>query len=175
MKLNDNQMLPLFVRDMKQMRDLLQAEQSELDIMRTAILHMHDQAYVNTADELLWRYEKIYDLSSKGLTLEERRKNVIAKINTQVLGDKKTVIEELKKLTGRIIEFDEFCYDYFIKVGVVQNDLSDAFVRAIRKYLDTVKPAHIGYELSLIRYEEYIAHIGGALIDSTYLAFEEVF
>lgn len=172
MSLLDQQMLPQFIRNMKQMRELLEAEQIELDRMYNVIKEQEKQLCINTADQKLARYEQMFALDPTGLTAIERRRNLIAKLNARITATKQNMIHEIQRLTGHPVEIKEYYDQYMFTVGLIQNDLSDAFVRAVRLYLDEIKPAHLGYDLSLIRYEESLIKEGIGMVLSSIMSWE---
>lgn len=174
MSLLDNQMLPYFVQSMREMQELLNAEQMELERMQQEIRNQEKQLCINSSDEKLYRYEQCFALDSAGLSLNERRKNVIAKLNARITATKQNLLFEIQKMTGNPVEIQEFFDRYLFTVGLVQNNLSDAFVKAVRDYLDIIKPAHLAYDLSLIRYDETSINLGGGVIMSSIMCWEVI-
>lgn len=170
--LQDNQLLPYFIRSMKQMKELLHAEQQELDHMLKIIEEQEKQLCIDTAEEKLHRYEQLFLLKSENLTINERRRNIKAKLNARITARKSDMIYEIQQLTGHPTEIEEYYDQYYFMVGLVQNDLSSAFVAVVRNYLDEIKPAHLGYDLSLIRYEETTQRIGGNMIMSSIMTWD---
>lgn len=166
--------LPLWLQNMQQMNELLQAESKELDRLHNALEEYIRELSLNTANELLSRYEKMFDLKSEGLTQDERRKNLIAKLNARYTATKQSIYNELTAMTGLPVEIEEHPEQYLFLVNIVQSNLSDAFVVAIRSYLDMIKPAHIAYDLTLVRYEQSSINAKYAVLHSSILDFKEV-
>ena len=79
----DTKYLPLWLQNMQQMDELLTAESKELDRLHNALEEYIRELSLSTANDLLARYEKMFDLTGDGLTQEERRKNLIAKLNAR--------------------------------------------------------------------------------------------
>lgn len=172
--LNDTTKLPEFVLAMEEIKELLEAVQPEIDRLENFLIQLLNQLLINEADNYLNRYEKIYNLSGAGLTIEERRKNILAKENANYSSNVYSILEELKKMTGLPVEIKEIFEEKMFTVALIQNNLSNEYVSAIRNYLDMVKPAHIGYILSLIRYEETYTNVAIATIHSKILYMKEV-
>lgn len=166
--------LPLWLQNMQQMNELLQAESKELDRLHNALEEYIRELSLNTANELLSRYEKMFDLKSEGLTQDERRKNLIAKLNARYTATRQSIYNELTAMTGLPVEIEEHPEQYLFLVNIVQSNLSDAFVAAIRSYLDMIKPAHIAYDLTLVRYEHSSINARYAVLHSSILDFKEV-
>lgn len=150
----DTKYLPLWLQNMQQMDELLTAESKELDRLHNALEEYIRELSLSTANDLLARYEKMFDLTGDGLTQEERRKNLIAKLNARYTASRQSIYNELTAMTGLPVEIEEHPEQYLFLVNIVQSNLSDAFVAAIRSYLDMIKPAHIAYDLTLVRYEQ---------------------
>lgn len=167
-------MLPKFVADCEEMSDLLQAEQLELDKMSNEINRNIEELYISKSSELLSRYEKIFDLSGTGLTINERRRQLTAKLNAQYSCTRNSLINDLQKMTGLPIELIENYASYTFSVSLVQNNLSEAFVEAVKKHLDMIKPAHLDYVLALIKYDESLIRVGVPMIHSSCMELREV-
>lgn len=172
--INDKNMLPEFVLAMSEMKELLNAIQPEIDRIEYFITALLRQLIINDADMLLERYEQIYNLNGAGLTIEERRKNLLAKENAVYSSTRQNILNELKNMTGLPVEITEIFDQDMFTVNLIQNNLSDEFVSAIRNYLDMVKPAHIAYLLSLVRYEETKTRIAVSTVYSKLLYMKEV-
>lgn len=170
----DTKYLPFWLQNMQQMDELLNAESRELDRLHNALEEYIRELSLSTANELLARYEKIFDLTSEGLTQDERKKNLIAKLNARYTATKQSIYNELTAMTGLPVEIEEHPEQYLFLVNIVQSNLSDAFVAAIRSYLDMIKPAHIAYDLTLVRYEQSSINTRYAMLHSSILDFKEV-
>lgn len=170
----DTKYLPFWLQNMKEMDELLTAESKELDRLHNVLEEYIRELSLNTASELLSRYEKMFDLMGEGLTQDERRKNLIAKLNARYTATKQSIYNELTTMTGLPVEIEEHPEQYLFLVNIVQSNLSDAFVAAIRSYLDMIKPAHIAYDLTLIRHEQSSINARYAVLHSSILDFEEV-
>lgn len=170
----DTKYLPLWLQNMQQMNELLTAESRELDRMHNVLEKYIQELSLNTANEMLARYEKMFDLTGEGLSQDERRKNLIAKLNARYTATRQSIYNELSAMTGLPVEIEEHPEQYLFLVNIVQSNLSDAFVAAIRSYLDMIKPAHIAYELTLIRHEQSSINARYAVLHSAILEFQEV-
>lgn len=167
-------MLPRFIAECDEMGDLLQAEQLELDKMSNEINRNIQELYISKASELLSRYEKIFDLSGIGLTADERRRQITAKLNAQYSCTRRSLIQDLQDMTGLPIELVENYAAYTFAVSLIQNNLSEAFVEAVKKHLDMIKPAHLDYVLSLVKYDESMIRFGSPIIHSSFIELKEV-
>ncbi|MCR0205665.1 YmfQ family protein [[Clostridium] innocuum] len=170
----DTKYLPFWLQNMQQMNELLTVESKELDRLHNVLEEYIKELSLNTANELLSRYEKIFDLTGEGLTQDERRKNLIAKLNARYTATRQSIYNELTAMTGLPVEIEEHPEQYLFLVNIVQSNLSDAFVAAIRDYLDMIKPAHIAYDLTLVRYEQSSIKAKYAVLQSSILDFKEV-
>lgn len=167
-------MLPKFVVECDEVKDLLQSEQLELDKMTNEINRLVQELYISKSTALLSRYEKIFDLSGAGLTIEERRRQLTAKLNAQYLCTKQSLVHDIQAMTGLPVELTENYAAYTFAVSLIQNNLSEAFVEAVKKHLDMIKPAHLAYVISLVKYDESMIRVGIPIIHSSLLTLKEV-
>ena len=68
----------------------------------------------------------MFDLTGDGLTQEERRKNLIAKLNARYTASRQSIYNELTAMTGLPVEIEEHPEQYLFLVNIVQSNLSDA-------------------------------------------------
>lgn len=167
--------LPQFILENPDIAELLESEQIELDYLSECIELLRVQTTISTASIYLDRYEKIMAMDiNPSLSDKERIGRVLAKLNSRVTATKDNIIHEIKRMTGHQVTVTEYYDQYCFIVYLIQNDLSDAFVQAVRNYLDEIKPAHLAYDLSLTRNEEAQIHIGGNYIISGIMKWEVV-
>ena len=102
----DTKYLPLWLQNMQQMDELLTAESKELDRLHNALEEYIRELSLSTANDLLARYEKMFDLTGDGLTQEERRKNLIAKLNARYTASRQSIYNELTAMTGLPVEIE---------------------------------------------------------------------
>lgn len=148
MPVNDIYTLPPKVRTMAEMADLLQAEQSELDLLLNTITVIFSELNISSSEHLIPRYEDIFSLSqSHTLTPSERRAKIIAKLNTRGSTTVKALRELVKTITGCDSEIVEYFSDYRFSVIVhllypdATKDLQELILQ-----IEEVKPAHLAFD-----------------------------
>lgn len=149
MAINDRFMLPYLVRSMAQMRELLAAEQAELDLMLRTIAAWPDELTVSTCTALLARYEALLDISADaGSGLEDRRSAVVAKLNAYSVATPAYIKELAEAVIGGSVEVKEFFSSYIFRVSISVNEAPNSQkVSNFREQLEQIKPAHLLAEL----------------------------
>lgn len=148
MPINDNFMLPKWVRTMEPMADLLAAEQTELTQAQRIIAALENQGVISTSTLLLARHERIFDLpTSLSESLEIRRMRLLAKLNTHGTTTVQAIKEMVKIVTGRegdVIEHFEG-YSFSVIVHLLFPDDTTAMQELIRQ-IEEIKPAHLVFD-----------------------------
>lgn len=142
---------------MKQMKELLAVEQKEIDRLLEEIENIYERLYVKTSDiKGIVCWEKEYGIfPNTSLTIEQRRAQVLAKINSNVSATKEMLENLVKQVLGadhvNIVEYPEE-YRFVIYVGTryfAENmKLADAAV-------DEARPAHLAYRFVNSLYRKY--------------------
>lgn len=149
MPINDMYTLPQRVRTMREMADLLQAEQAEIEVLQktaqtlVAELHMHSSKY------LLDRYEKMFALPvNSQMDSEERQARLIGKLNARQM----TTVRMIKALSILIIGYDAeieeqyALYSFIIRIRIPAAH-DNPHLRAFIEHVEEIKPAHLGFGL----------------------------
>lgn len=150
MAINDAFMLPKRVRTMKQMTDLLAAEQTELTQAQRAIAALENQLTISTSTFLIHRHERIFDIPINTTeSLEVRRARLLAKLNTRGT----TTVEAIKEMVGIVTGCEgdviEYFDEYFFSV-IVQMAFKGAFpdLQELANQIDEIKPAHLIFDFA---------------------------
>ena len=151
MKLNDSKMLPLFLLKMKNMRDLLQAEESVMQELRDNVSSQEQQLVIATSTWGLGRHDKILGLPTDSESaMADRRSRIIAKLAGQGTVTKKLIQHVASSFTNGQVAVEEqpeayrFDIRFLSSIGVPPNldDLSAA--------LEEIKPAHLAYDYIIL-------------------------
>lgn len=148
MPINDNFMLPKWVRTMEPMADLLAAEQTELTQAQRIIAALENQGVISTSTLLLARHERIFGLPTNlSESLDARRTRLLAKLNTHGTTTVQAIKEMVKIVTGRegdVIEHFEG-YSFSVIVHLLFPDETTALQELIQQ-IEEIKPAHLVFD-----------------------------
>lgn len=148
MPLNDVSMLPMRIRTMQPMDDLLASEDIELKLLHQTILHKEAQLFICTAEEELPRYEQCFSLpTNPALSIEERRKRIIAKMNARAPSTLEFMKNTIEKLTGLKVTIRELYSTYTLCFTVYLNDVYELDVAMIKAQIKELRPAHLLFEV----------------------------
>lgn len=133
---------------MRQMGELLDVEQQEMDRMHAELEKQHDRMYVKTSDEtgIIW-WEKEYGLvHNSSLTLAQKKARVMAKMNS---GETATP-PMLAGLVRQVIDADyvdiiEYPSEYYFEIWVGTQYLVEN-LQIARDAVDEARPAHLDFE-----------------------------
>lgn len=143
MLINTSQMLAPLSLNMKQQKELLAAEQPELNLLRDHAENVRLECSPSTCIKNMGRYERIHGLASGGKTLEERRAALLLYINTELRITPRYMEELLGSLLGCKVSLDEHYKDYYFIANIDgKGERSPNFALA-REYVQLLKPAHI--------------------------------
>ncbi len=152
MAINDKYTLPKMVRKIPQMEDLLQAEQTVINLICDYIENLKKELNVNSSTELLSRHEKIFDLTSDvGESIEERRAKIIAKLNARGM----TTVESIEEIAKILTECNCFVtenyedYSFVINVKHLSSEETGKLKHLLVR-VDEVKPAHLNCTIHLV-------------------------
>lgn len=143
MMLKDN--IPSFVYKMRQMKELLDIEETEMERLEEAFAKLVSEACIDGADDLLFRYEKEYQVHSAPMeSATRRRAKILAKKNVRLVADVENMRQTIKELlqAGNVIIQEKSCE---IWIYVQTPDLIDHMDIA-KDWVHQVRPAHIGYK-----------------------------
>lgn len=142
MPVNDSNMLSKLSLGMAQLDELLEAEQIELDNLSSRILSVMEQFAVRTATYTISRYEKIFDISGAGKTLEERRAAIIVYMNARPPVTKSYLEQLLTAATGCRCTIDEYKSEGHFVVNIDCKTFSPN-ISIAASYVKLLKPAHL--------------------------------
>lgn len=150
MAVNDIYTLPLKVRSMQEMADLLNAEQQEIALIGETIKKIEKELHIYSSTSLLGRYEKQFGLSTNPMEdLEERRRRIIAKLNARQMTTVESIQELVQIITGGTAEIIERYQKYLIAIIIyLPVDDKNVFYKTLVKQIDEVKPAHLGLSIT---------------------------
>lgn len=141
--------------EMKQMKELLSAEQGEMDLLVRELENISKRLYVKMTDKEGIRYwEKEYGIPFKtSLTLEQRKAQVLSKI----IGSMPATKEMLENMVRQVLDADSVNiveypeeYRFVIYVGTQRFEENMGIADAA---VDEARPAHLAYQFinTLIR------------------------
>lgn len=148
-------MLPKFILENPFMKELLNAEENEIKRFEKHVENVRKELNILTADRLINRYEKIFDIKSFGLSKKERINNILAKLNT--IGRCRVEdVENLVKIAtgrkGKVIEyFDDYSFEVVVNLFFGDNTSKLLF---LKKQIEEIKPCHLAFVI--IMYLEVI-------------------
>lgn len=145
MDINDIYMLPKQIRTMTEMADLLNAEQQEIDLFINLATAIEAQLCINTAIYSLNRYERQFALPYHQQSVEERRANILAKLNTRSSTTIKAVKELVIIITGTTSEVVEFFSEYRLEIHFISQVGVPLNMQDLIIAMDEMMPAHLAY------------------------------
>lgn len=161
--------VPGFVASMKEMNELFEAEQPELDYLKEYITELINQLRVKTATYSLERWEQEFGLSlGTELPLTKRRARILAKLNSNEPATK-AMLENLVKqiLNAKSVRIKEIYDSYFFEIYVNTSKLIEN-LEVADEAIYYARPAYLGYKFinELIReaiLTLYVGATGGVL------------
>ena len=145
---------PRIYADVKEMQAVLQSEGELVDGVKSGIERVFNNCFVDTADSIsLSEYEKILGLDSKGMTLDERRRAVKARLVSTGRLSAKMIDEMIRQYTGReteclLVKPEELApyEELLIMSDIDESRLID--IEQIKELIDERLPAHIAHKFS---------------------------
>lgn len=139
--------VPPFVAQMREMAELFNAEQPELDRLEEILSELLAQFYIKTATYSLDMWEEEFGLShDPALTLQQRRARVLAKLNTRTPATVKMLENLVRQTMGEdIVWIEEHPEDYMFIVYVQEEKLSELLGIA-KDAVHAARPAHLNYK-----------------------------
>ncbi len=152
MAINDKYTLPKEVREIPEMKDLLQAEQSVIDLICEYIENLKKELNINSSTNLISRHEKIFDLKGDGTeSNDERRAKIIAKLNARGM----TTVQSIEEISKILTECDCYVtenydeYSFVINVKHLASEETGKLKHLLVR-VDEVKPAHLNCTVHLV-------------------------
>ncbi len=152
MAVNDIYTLPKKIRTMREMEDLLNAEQAEIEILKQTVEHIEKELHIHSSTLLLGRYEKQFALPTNlSESPEERRGRLIAKLNARQMTTVETIKELTQVISGGTSEVIEHFQDYRISIIVyVPESIRNTFYKTLKNQIEEIKPAHLGLSITYV-------------------------
>lgn len=152
MKLDSIHMLPDQIRNMAEMKELLNAEDLELEILEKRAEKEKLELYLSTTEELLSRHEKIYGIAVHPLdSVDIRRRRLLAKHNSRGVCTPATMRESIYILTGFLGDIIEYpSKGYFTVVIFMSLDSSTASLRDLKARITEDRPAHLTFNMDAV-------------------------
>lgn len=162
--------LPGYVQDYREIREIALVEQGEFDDLWVEKDQILDNAFIMDADDYgVSRYETILGIVKKpSETLDERKFNILVKVNEQLPYTMNALKEKLKNLCGadgyRVI-LTHTTYTLEIKVALVAKNNFDAVTEMVKR----VVPCNLVCVISIIYNTNAVLHgfTHGELADYT--------
>lgn len=143
--------LPYFMRSYEELKHIMTSTQVEIDNYWAEVEKALNNQFVLSADEeSIKRYEQMYNI--KGMpnqTLDERRFNIIVKMNETLAYTMGSLLLLLEQLCGKgnyDVELDNDQYFLLVKLGLV---VKNNFV-AVEDLINRVVPANIVVEIRIM-------------------------
>ncbi|MDE5698176.1 MAG: YmfQ family protein [Lachnospiraceae bacterium] len=139
--------LPQFVREMREMALLLNVDQVEVDRMEAYIGEVIRQFCISSATYSIADWEREFGIEKNStLTLEQRRAQVLAKLNTRTTATIKMIENLVVTVLGnKSVEIVENYQDYSFSV-VIRSDYVLENMMMAKSAVHNARPAHLGYE-----------------------------
>lgn len=137
-----------FAASMKELRELFEAEQPELDLIEERLEDIIKQFYVKTATWSIEKWENDFLIEHDStLSIEQRWAMILAKINSRTTATIAMLENMVKQITeAKEVIIQEKVEDYSFIVFVFSNKLaSNIKLAKIAVYM--VKPAHLGFNI----------------------------
>ncbi len=121
--------LPNILKDIKEYEDILNAGETEIELLFNAKNEILKNQFIESSTELgIKRWEKMLDITPKGdLSLDERKFTILVKLNEELPYTIPTLHERLLNLCGSTenyslkISYDEFYIDVMIGLRAKNN------------------------------------------------------
>lgn len=147
MKLNEY--MPPFLKNVKEFQEIFKSEDEQLEYMNKLIEKMLTEVIVQSAEDYgINRYEKIYKIDNVNSDIEERRFNIISKINNRAPFTLSWLDGKLKQLVGENnykINIDYANYKVVISIVYLFGDIANTLKRDLRQQL----PANLVIQINL--------------------------
>ena len=139
--------VPQFVSQMREMAELFHVEQAELNRLEVQIEELIKQFYIRSATYSLGDWEKEFALlDGIGMSLEQRRARLLAKLNTRTPATVEMIANLVKQTMGADkVTIEEHPDTYMFYIIVNEDKLSD-LLGITDKAVCYARPAHLNYQ-----------------------------
>lgn len=155
--------MPQYLKDVREFQEIFKSEDNQLNCMNTLITQMLTEVIVNSADSYgLERYEKIYNISNISKNIEERRFNILSKMNDRLPFTLNWLRNKLENLVGKNnyrikVQYDE--YSITIDVAMIFEDIANTLNISLREQL----PANLKITVNLFQTEKADVFFGAIM------------
>lgn len=147
MSVKKKSLLPGYVLKNETINDIFNAVDAEFELIEEHLEKIKNELNMATANNLLSRYEDIFELPTVGAR-KERIFKLLSKVNMQMSATVPEItafLEQLSKRKVKIIEFfSEYRFDVFITILPEDNA---RLLDILFDQIETVKPAHLQFRL----------------------------
>lgn len=158
--------LPNFLQGIKEFKELLNAEDIEVEKINAAIEKITDEVIVKNAQDYgLDRYEKIYRTSNIASDLTTRRLNILSKMNNRTPYTLKWLRSKLDEMVGKenyTLKIDYNSYTLTIRFDAFYSEATEIFKKDFKKQI----PANILLGITLYSYCN--TYIGSTIVQKEY-------
>lgn len=158
--------LPEFLRDFRELREIVVAEEPEFDMLVGYLESALNSMFIETADEMgLGKYEKLLNITPVSTDIEERRANVMAQWFSNMPFTIRALKERLSMIQGNT-NVDAWVTNYLLHVKTelsTKEQISNA-----RIIIDSMIPANLGLQFDFESiFRDVIAWYGVAALYNT--------
>lgn len=165
--------LPPIMQNFKEIKEITNAEQKEVDLIDGEISKVLDNAFIESCDEYgIQRYEKLMDISpSADDTLEFRKAVALARWNNKLPYTVRVLRERLNALCGEhnYMLDTEKTDEYYLACMLYDEN----FVEQVSKLFDNILPANIYYEIFYTASNQAAAYFKANVIDGEVMVVKE--
>lgn len=152
-----------FVAQMKEIAEIFEVEQSEIDLLENNIQRTINQFYIKSADYSLADWENEFGIEiNSNMSLAERRGRILAKLNTRTPATIQMIENLVQQTIGiNAVNIIEYPNEYRFEIYVNTKDLSKTMYIADEAVYNA-RPAHLAYKFinGLIRNSQMTEYVG---------------
>lgn len=150
MRIDSLSFLPQFILDNPDIKELLEAEQNELDIFNDYVEMMRNQTSISTSSIYLERYERMFGLNvNASLTDQERIGRILAKLNTRTNSTVQAIKTVVSSITGCPTDIEEYYNQYAFMIDVLRDNNVIINIEDIKEAVEIIKPAHLAFAIMM--------------------------
>lgn len=161
--------LPQYLQEVEEFEEICKTEDIELEELNSKIEEMLNEIIVNKAKGYgLDRYERIYNIIPKSSNIEERRFNILSKMNNKVPFTLNWLRNKLETLVGKDnyrINIDYANYSVTIEVSMIFENIANTLNVDLREQL----PANMLITVNLFQTENAKLYVGAIMRQGDYM------
>lgn len=143
---------PIYARS-EIMKSIMKSNLTEIELVETLTSLVQDQAFVKKATWGINLWEEELGIDNPSSDLESRRAAVLSKIRTRAPVNLHTVEGALTAFARTNVTVNEIISEYMLVIEFFKRP--DVSVDGVIRTLDSIKPAHLGYNIKTS--EEHLA------------------